>query len=76
VWKARVNGYEELAKTFKAATSETSGEFSKYLGNFKKIVIDKNAVAQDKGLEAVLAFLENAAPSISGKLVYFLFSYP
>lgn len=42
----------------------------------KKFVIDNNAVAQDKGLEAVLAFLEAASPSISGRLVlkysYFL----
>ncbi|KAK3702253.1 hypothetical protein QZH41_019815, partial [Actinostola sp. cb2023] len=68
VWKARVNGYEELTKLFKQASSETSNEFSKYLGNFKKIVIDNNAVAQDKGLEATLAFLENAAPSISGRV--------
>lgn len=35
----------------------------------KKFVIDNNAVAQDKGLEAVLAFLEAASPSISGRLV-------
>ena len=35
----------------------------------KKFVIDNNAVAQDKGLEAVLAFLEGASPSISGRLV-------
>lgn len=35
----------------------------------KKFVIDNNAVAQEKGLEAVLAFLETASPSISGRLV-------
>lgn len=67
MWKARVNGYEELTKVFRQATSETSGEFSKYLGFFKKIVVDSNAVAQEKGLEAILAFLDNASPSISGR---------
>jgi cytoskeleton-associated protein 5 len=67
VWKARVSAYEDLTKLYRQATSETSGEFSKYLGYFKKIVIDSNAVAQEKGLEATLAFLENASPSISGR---------
>ena len=42
----------------------------------KKFVIDNNAVAQEKGLEAVLAFLEAASPSISGRLVLcFLFYF-
>ena len=40
----------------------------------KKFVIDNNAVAQDKGLEAVLAFLEAASPSISGRLVLSIFN--
>ncbi|KFM68160.1 Cytoskeleton-associated protein 5, partial [Stegodyphus mimosarum] len=35
----------------------------KYLGLLKKFVIDSNAVAQEKGLAAVLAFIENAACS-------------
>lgn len=39
----------------------------------KKFVIDNNAVAQEKGLEAVLAFLETASPSISGRLVLWFF---
>ncbi|EDO43210.1 predicted protein [Nematostella vectensis] len=68
VWKARVNGYEELVQIFKRTDDETSSEFSKYLGFMKKMVVDNNAVAQDKGLEAVLAFLEGAAPSISGRV--------
>jgi cytoskeleton-associated protein 5 len=37
-----------------------SGEFSKYAGVLKKFVADSNAVAQEKGMEAVLSFLENA----------------
>ncbi|XP_006816681.1 protein mini spindles-like, partial [Saccoglossus kowalevskii] len=59
-WKARLNGYEEAAKLF-AKLDEKSPEFSKYLGILKKFVIDNNAVAQEKGLDAVLVFLENAA---------------
>jgi cytoskeleton-associated protein 5 len=33
------------------------------LGLAKKFVVDSNAVAQEKGLEAVLAFVENSATS-------------
>ena len=46
---------------------ENSNEFSKYVGLLKKFVIDSNAVAQEKGLDAVLAFVEYASPSISGR---------
>ena len=56
-------------KLYKKIDDENSNEFNKYLGMLKKFVVDSNAVAQDKGLEAVLAFLEAASPSISGRLV-------
>ncbi|XP_070564717.1 cytoskeleton-associated protein 5-like isoform X2 [Ptychodera flava] len=61
VWKARLNGYEEAAKLFQKQTDDKSPEFSKYLGLLKKFVTDNNAVAQEKGLDAVLVFLDNAA---------------
>ncbi|XP_078586783.1 cytoskeleton-associated protein 5-like isoform X4 [Branchiostoma floridae x Branchiostoma japonicum] len=61
VWKARLAGYEEATKLFQKQTNEKSPEFSKYLGLLKKFVTDNNAIAQEKGLEAVLAFVENAA---------------
>lgn len=60
-WKARLAGYEEAAKLFQTTDDEKSPEFSKYLGLIKKFVIDNNAVAQEKGLEAALAYVENAA---------------
>ena len=56
-----MHGYEEAVKVFKRITDEKSPEFSKYAGLLKKFVMDANAVAQEKGLDAVLAFLENAA---------------
>ena len=40
---------------------EKSPEWNKYLGIVKKIVVDSNAVAQEKGLETVLSFVENSA---------------
>lgn len=61
VWKARVAGYEEAAKRFKLISDEKSPEYNNYLGLLKKFVLDTNAVAQEKGLEAVMAFVENAA---------------
>lgn len=60
VWKARLHGYEEATKLFKKTSEEKSPEFSKYAGLLKKFVTDSNAVAQEKGLEAVLAFLDSA----------------
>ena len=69
MWKARLSGYEDLVKLFKRIDDESSNEFNKFLGMLKKFVIDNNAMAQEKGLEAVLAFLEGASSSISGRFV-------
>ncbi|XP_023811787.1 cytoskeleton-associated protein 5 isoform X3 [Oryzias latipes] len=60
VWKARLNGYEEALKLFQRIEDAKSPEWGKYLGLIKKFVTDSNAVAQLKGLEAALAFVENA----------------
>ncbi|XP_039988219.1 cytoskeleton-associated protein 5 isoform X2 [Xiphias gladius] len=65
VWKARLNGYEEALKLFQRIEDEKSLEWGKYLGLIKKFVTDSNAVAQLKGLEAALAFIENA--HVAGK---------
>lgn len=59
LWKARVDGYEEAAKMFRAIDDEKSPEWNKFLGLMKKFVIDSNALAQEKGLEAALVFVEN-----------------
>ena len=37
----------------------------------KKFVIDNNAVAQDKGLDAVIEFVRNAPNNICARLVWF-----
>ncbi|KAI0006226.1 ARM repeat-containing protein [Russula compacta] len=67
-WKARVSAYETLVKTFQLTASESDSAFRPYLSNpdlLKKIVTDSNAVAQEKGVECVIAFVkfagENAA---------------
>uniref|UniRef100_A0A8C3XB01 Cytoskeleton associated protein 5 n=1 Tax=Cyanoderma ruficeps TaxID=181631 RepID=A0A8C3XB01_9PASS len=65
LWKARLNGYEEALKLFQKIDDEKSPEWSKYLGLIKKFVTDSNAVAQLKGLEAALAYVESA--HVAGK---------
>ena len=61
-WKARLEGYEEACKLFRLASLDSkSNAYMTYLGLVKKFVIDTNQVAQDKGLEAVLAFVENVS---------------
>ncbi|XP_032674241.1 protein mini spindles isoform X2 [Odontomachus brunneus] len=66
-WRARLHGYEECVKTFQCIDDEKSTEWNKYVGFIKKFVGDSNAAAQEKGLEATLAFVENAA--VAGKIV-------
>ncbi|EFN60447.1 Cytoskeleton-associated protein 5 [Camponotus floridanus] len=66
-WRARLHGYEECVKTFQCMDDEKSPEWNKYVGLIKKFVLDSNAAAQEKGLEATLAFVENAA--VAGKIV-------
>jgi cytoskeleton-associated protein 5 len=58
-WKARVDGYEEAAKLFRTIDDEKAPEWNKFLGLIKKFVVDSNALAQEKGLEAALVFVEN-----------------
>ncbi|XP_030056735.1 cytoskeleton-associated protein 5 isoform X2 [Microcaecilia unicolor] len=65
LWKARLNGYEEALKLFNKIPDDKSPEWSKYLGLIKKFVTDSNAVAQLKGLEAALAYVERA--HVAGK---------
>ncbi|XP_046394021.1 protein mini spindles [Ischnura elegans] len=67
LWKARIHGYEEAIKTFQQIDDEKSPEWNKYLGLLKKFVVDSHAAAQEKGLEAVLAYVENSAAA--GKTV-------
>ncbi len=67
-WKARVSAYESLVKTFSTTASDSDPAFKPYVNNpdtLKKIATDANAVAQEKGLECLVAFVkfagENAA---------------
>jgi len=64
-WKARVHGYEEAKKIFSQIPDEKSPEWNKFLGLMKKMVLDSNVAAQEKGLEAVLSYVENSA--VAGK---------
>lgn len=54
-WKARASAYEELARLFPTFEDK---EFSKFSPLVKKFVVDANAAAQEKGLAAVLAYVD------------------
>ncbi|VDK33159.1 unnamed protein product [Taenia asiatica] len=60
-WKARMAGYDEAVKLLQTQSSEKSNLFGDYAGLLKKIITDNNAFAQEKALDVVLAFVENAA---------------
>jgi cytoskeleton-associated protein 5 len=82
-WKARVSAYEELVKVFEKSPSESAPVFKPYTRNpdlVKAMVTDSNAVAQEKALEAVKAFLvfggkpagqtrESVVPSLMDKCI-------
>ncbi|KAG0707800.1 armadillo-type protein [Suillus ampliporus] len=62
-WKARVSGYETLIKTFQTTASDTDPAFKPYVSNpdlLKKIATDSNAVAQEKGVECLVALVKFA----------------
>uniref|UniRef100_A0A3Q0KG40 Putative microtubule associated protein xmap215 n=1 Tax=Schistosoma mansoni TaxID=6183 RepID=A0A3Q0KG40_SCHMA len=61
LWNARVAGYEEAFKIFSTETSGKSPVFNEYVGLMKKFVTDSHAGAQEKALDAVLAYIETAA---------------
>ncbi|KAL5234313.1 hypothetical protein ACI65C_001723 [Semiaphis heraclei] len=60
LWKARISGYEEAVKLF-GQLDEKDHEWNKFNEIIKKFVVDSNAIAQEKGLEATLAFVKNSA---------------
>lgn len=67
LWKARLHGYEEAIKIFSEIDDEKSPEWNKFSGLIKKFVIDSHAMAQERGLEATLIYVENCCHA--GKIV-------
>ncbi|KAL0571687.1 hypothetical protein V5O48_010274 [Marasmius crinis-equi] len=62
-WKARVSAYESLVKTFQTTASDDDPAFKPYVNNpdlLKKIATDSNAVAQEKGVECLVALIKFA----------------
>lgn len=65
-WKARVSAYESLVKTFQNTADDSDPAFRLYLNNpdlLKRIATDSNAVAQEKGVECLVAFVKFAGES-------------
>ena len=62
-WKARVSAYNALIKTFGNTASDTDPAFKPYVSNadlLKKFATDANAVAQEKGVECLVALVKFA----------------
>eukprot|EP01119_Soliformovum_irregulare_P020081 TRINITY_DN6464_c0_g2_i3.p1 TRINITY_DN6464_c0_g2~~TRINITY_DN6464_c0_g2_i3.p1 ORF type:complete len:1712 (-),score=696.34 TRINITY_DN6464_c0_g2_i3:1217-6352(-) len=66
VWKVRLAAYEELEKIFNVA-EEGDPKFNEYGSIWKKVVADSNAAAQEKGLDACLAYLKATTPKDAAK---------
>jgi cytoskeleton-associated protein 5 len=67
-WKARVNAYESLIKTFQTTASDNDPAFKPYVNNpdlLKKIATDSNAVAQEKGVECLVNLVKFAGETVS-----------
>ena len=60
LWNARLAGYEECSKLFAMQDSSKSGEFEDYLDLLPKFALDANENAKEKGLEAILVFIQEA----------------
>jgi len=70
LWKARMSGYEEAIKKFPTWDGDDQN-WRKFHGLVKKFITDTNAIAQEKGLEAALAYIENcdAAGRVVGDVI-------
>jgi hypothetical protein len=53
-------GYEECAKLFAVQDSSKSGEFEDYLDILPRFASDTNENAKEKGLEALLVYIQEA----------------
>ncbi|KAF7730601.1 Microtubule-associated protein, microtubule dynamics during spindle orientation [Apophysomyces ossiformis] len=65
LWKARVSAYEELKGIFDKTDNDS--DFYTYEPHLKKITTDANAVAQEAGLNAVYAYVDNAPNASSSR---------
>lgn len=62
-WKARVSAFETLIKAFGNTASDNDPAFKPYINNLeliKKFATDPNAVAQEKGVECLVALVKFA----------------
>ncbi|KAJ2850441.1 hypothetical protein IWW36_001879 [Coemansia brasiliensis] len=61
IWKVRMKAYTDLAKEFKQLDPEReASKFAGYENLLAKMVLDSNMAAQESGVQAVIAFVDNA----------------
>ena len=56
-----------MTKSFAIAGDEKAPIFSNYQGLVRKFATDSNAIAQEKGMDAVLAYVTNASSNMIGR---------
>ncbi|KAJ2649380.1 hypothetical protein IWW40_003227 [Coemansia sp. RSA 1250] len=61
IWKVRMKAYTDLAKELKQLDPEReASKFAGYESLLAKMVLDSNMAAQESGVQAVIAFVDNA----------------
>jgi hypothetical protein len=55
-----LTGYEECGKVFATQDSSKSGEFEDYLDLLARFATDTNENAKEKGLDALLVYVQEA----------------
>src|SRR3989338_3728350 len=68
-WRARVHGFEELAKLFKQSPEEKGGVFKEFAGQMGEFLLDKNASAVLSAMDAASIFFDRADASVSHGVV-------
>ena len=63
-------GYEEVTKQFATAGDEKAPIYGNYQGLIRKFVTDSNAISQERGMDAVIAYMENASANMIGRCVF------
>eukprot|EP00201_Polytomella_parva_P018754 CAMPEP_0175065696 /NCGR_PEP_ID=MMETSP0052_2-20121109/16081_1 /TAXON_ID=51329 ORGANISM="Polytomella parva, Strain SAG 63-3" /NCGR_SAMPLE_ID=MMETSP0052_2 /ASSEMBLY_ACC=CAM_ASM_000194 /LENGTH=235 /DNA_ID=CAMNT_0016332285 /DNA_START=21 /DNA_END=724 /DNA_ORIENTATION=- len=68
-WKARSEAYEHIRDSCNRVFDESDSCLSTFAGFFAKAVVDSNAAAQDKAVEALSAFLQKCPDTLASRIV-------
>jgi hypothetical protein len=63
-WQVRARAYEDLADSFKSATSQSDEVFREHASGFKKYLGDNNPGSLEKCLDTLQVFIDRCEPKI------------